>query len=632
MNPSDTPRVLRMYDIEIYINFFLIKFYTPSTGEFHAFRLNAWTPLDRAGLFAILTSSTLVGFNSLAFDTPILAAALAGWSPEQMKGLTRVLIVPKPGKPMAPWMIERDYGLQMPNWLDQIDLIEVSPGVDSLKAYGGKLHCKKLQDLPIEHTATLTPQQMDEIDEYCGNDLTTTAALYFKFETQIELRRDLTAQYGIDLRSKSDAQIAEAVFRQQFPNVKPPHIAPGTPFYYKIPEYITFRSPQLVRALDGLRSRPFVVIESGGAAPDIDNVFINWADKAERLNQYGQWVTRPKGWKVELIAVGRAQYQMGLGGLHSCEEVVNHVADENDGLCDIDVVSYYPEIMMQQQLYPPQIGPGFLSTFGGWKAGRVAAKRAKKKKQADGEKTKINGTFGKMGSKYSILHAPHLMIQTTITGQLCLLMLIETLEGAGIPIVQANTDGIVTKCPRHLEGLRDLIVAWWERTTGYETERVDYRAIYSRDVNNYMAFKYDGTVKLKGEAFAPPEPVGPSWPNPTNEICVDACIAYILDGTPVETTIRQCSDIRKFVNVRAVAGQGGHWVRPGCEPQYLGKAVRWYYGRGQDGHIAYVKNGNRVAKSEGCKPCMTLPDIMPPDVDYAWYVRETLEKLRSIDL
>lgn len=627
-----TGRVPRVYDVECYINYWLVKFYNPAEG-FTKFVLNAWTPLDVPGLVRMLVSSQIIGFNSKIYDEPMVAAALAGYTNAQLKTLTNAIISGN----MRPWELEREFGLKPLTFLDHIDLIEVMPGQASLKAYGGKMHCKKLQDLPIPHDTVLTPAQMQIIDDYNDNDLITTWAGYEKFKLQIDLRTDMTAEYGIDLRSKSDAQIAEAVFKKQLPGgeyLKPPYIPPGTQFMYKIPAYITYRSPQLNRMLDELRANPFVVTETGGVAPNINNMFINWADKSKRLAADGfSWVSRPRGWQVELIRIGNTTYQMGTGGLHSCEETIHHIADDETSLVDIDVISYYPEIICQQQLYPPQIGPAFLGIFTGWKVHRVAAKRAKKKKQADGEKTKINGTFGKGGSKYSILYAPSMMVQVTISGQLCLLMLIELLEGAGICVVSANTDGVVVKCPRSLHGLRDMIVKYWETCTGFETEAVNYRAIYSRDVNNYLAFKYDGEVKMKGEAFAPPEPVGPSWPNPTNEICVNAVVAYILNGTPVAQTIRMCPDIRLFVNVRAVKG-GGHWLRgDGSAPVYLGKAVRWYYARGcERSTINYVESGNKVADTLGSKPCMDLPDTLPTDINYAWYEQEANEKLRSIGL
>ncbi|KRR08781.1 hypothetical protein, partial [Bradyrhizobium valentinum] len=33
-------------------------------------------------------------------------------------------------------------------------------------------------------------------------------------------------------------------------------------------------------------------------------------------------------------------------------------------------------------------------------------------------------------------------------------------------------------------------------------------------------------------------------------------------------------------------------------------------------------NGNKVARSDGAKPLMELPDAFPNDVDYDWYIRE----------
>lgn len=604
--PPPTARVPRVFDVECYTNYFLVKFYNPAEG-FTKFVLNAWTPLDAPGLVRMLLSSQIIGFNSNSYDEPMVAAALAGYTNAQLKTLTNAVITGN----MRPWELEREFGLKPLTFLDHIDLIEVMPGVASLKAYGGKMHCKKLQDLPIPHDAVLTPDQMQIIDDYNDNDLTTTWAGWEKFKEQIEVRVDLTRENGIDLRSKSDAQIAEALFKHQLPNgrdLKPPYIPPGTQFFYQRPAFLKFRTQQLQDVLAMVLRSPFTISDKGAVTPT-------------------------KELAASQVRIGSTTYQLGYGGLHSCEKKINHVADEHTSLQDVDVVSWYPLIILILGLFPPQIGAMFLTIFRGWVEHRIAEKNAGRKKKANGEKTKINGTFGKTGSKYSILNAPSLMIQVTITGQLSLLMLIEHLEGAGIPVVSANTDGIVIKCPRHLHGLRDMIVMHWQSSIGVETEAVNYRAIYSRDVNNYLAFKDDGSVKMKGEAFAPPEPVGPSWPNPTNEICVDAVVAYILDGTPIAQTIRMCPDIRKFVNVRAVAG-GGEW-RPGngSHSQYLGKAVRWYYARGcESSSIHYVTNGNTVAKSAGSKPCMELPDTLPTDIAYSWYEAEANEKLRSIGL
>jgi hypothetical protein len=50
------------------------------------------------------------------------------------------------------------------------------------------------------------------------------------------------------------------------------------------------------------------------------------------------------------------------------------------------------------------------------------------KSRSDSLKIVNNGTFGQTGNPYCFLNGPNLMVQTTLTGQLCSLMLIEQLE------------------------------------------------------------------------------------------------------------------------------------------------------------------------------------------------------------
>jgi hypothetical protein len=346
---------------------------------------------------------------------------------------------------------------------------------------------------------------------------------------------------------------------------------------------------------------------------------------------------------------------MGVGGLHSNESGVTHIADDSFVLRDHDVESYYPRLIEYLGIYPPQIGPAFSDIYVGWIYRRIAAKHEGDKKTANSLKITLNGTFGKLGSPYSIFYAPQELLNVTITGQLSLLMLIERLELYGIPVISANTDGIVLKCPRELEWLADEIIAAWERETCFKTERTDYSATYSRDVNSYIAVKTDGEIKLKG-AFAPAEPGASGWPNPTGQICVDAMVEYLTKGVQIEHTIRSCKDIRQFLYVREVKG-GGSVVRDPvldknatqrakiashgsiaaydaavaipCESEYLGKVVRWYYAVSSTATIRYG-SGNLVPRTLGCEPCMELPDVLPADIDYNWYVAETISLLEGV--
>lgn len=243
------------------------------------------------------------------------------------------------------------------------------------------------------------------------------------------------------------------------------------------------------------------------------------------------------------------------------------------------------------------------------------------KVQSDTLKISINGSFGKLGSKYSALYAPELLIQTTITGQLALLMLIERMEAIGIRVASANTDGIVCVLSKERESKLEEVAFDWMMDTSYELERVDYKVVASRDVNSYVAVKTSGDIKGKG-CFAPPSLAK----NPDLPIVYQAVAKQIAEGVPVEKTIRDCKDIRQFVTVRRVQG-GAEW-----RGEYLGKAVRFYYSTevADDECIHYAKNSNRVPKSAGAKPLMELPDEFPSDVNYQTYIVEAEKLLAEV--
>lgn len=131
-------------------------------------------------------------------------------------------------------------------------------------------------------------------------------------------------------------------------------------------------------------------------------------------------------------------------------------------------------------------------------------------------------------------------------------------------------------------------------------------------------------VKLKG-AYSIGEGIFRFHKNPTNSICIEAVIAYLTKDTPIATTIHSCKDLSKFLTVRTVKGGG---VKNGI---YLGKSIRWYYGKSAVGTIVYALSGNQVPKSEGAETCMEIPDEFPDDIDYNRYVNEAFQILKDID-
>jgi hypothetical protein len=500
--------------------------------------------------------------------------------------------------------------------------------------YGARSHTRKIQDLPIDQGELIQPEQRALLREYCGNDLRLTQELFDKFQAQLELRAQMTDEYGVCLMSKSDAQIAEAVMKQTLdfkPNV--PNFAPGAEFYYRPPDWLQF---QMLDVLPLLERSPFHITDTGSVG------------MTEELD-------------ATVIRIGSTAYQLGSGGLHSKDETITYRATDEKGLTDIDVEGYYPALIMRLGVYPDQIGPEFLTIYGRWRQQRSEAKAAGNKAVANSRKTLNNGTFGKLGSPYSIFYAPSELIQVTVTGQLALLMLIEMLELNGIQVVSANTDGIVTHCRYEDEWVRESVIAWWMEITTFKMEYTPYSMICSRDINNYIAIKTDGTVKLKG-AYATPDPGPSGWPNPTGQICVDAVVEYLKNGTPLIYTIMACDDIRQFAYVRAVKGGGLLTQRPVlplaskltvkkqkmCLAQYgfndydslvtwsrgdwkyLGKTVRWYYAKDSKASIRYLNSWSKIPRAEGVEEIMELPDTLPTDINYEWYEAEARSILADI--
>lgn len=590
-------------DVECYTNYFLVLFKEVGSDTTHCFELHDDADLDKSALSDLIRNNITISFNGNNYDLYIIEAALQGRDNEALKKLSDDIILS--GKPA--WMIGSKANVEIPRntygkllW-DHIDLINVAPGQASLKIYGGRLNAPKLQDLPIEPDAMITPEQRDLLRTYCLNDLETTELLYGTLKKELSLRLDMSNQYKVDLRSKGGAQVAKAVLQSELQsrcvNVRKPRSRIGDRFKYADPGFIEFQSPILQDAFDRVKAATFRVRDNGQVA------------MPEELDA--------------AIEFEGAKYKFGIGGLHSQEKKQAVICDDQHILAERDVASMYPNIILGQRMYPKSLGPKFLDVYDSIVQRRLRAKHEGDKSTSDSLKLVINSSFGLFGSKYAFLYSPELMIQTTITGQLALLMLIERTEAVGSMVVSANTDGVVSLCPKHLYPALEEACFDWEMQTGMELEETRYSALYSRDVNSYIAVKPNGSVKGKG-AFAEPN----LMKNPQFIIVNEAIYDHLSKGTPIEQTIYACSDVTKFLMVRSVTG-GAVW-----QDEYLGKAVRFYYSNEVDPDtcIRYAKNGNKVPVSDGCRPMMQLTNAVPNDMDRQRYCQMAHEALKEFGL
>jgi hypothetical protein len=579
-----------VFDSESFINYSLIAFKHVDSGKYLIFEY----PFNAGKLKWVMQHFLVIGFNSRTYDLPIISLALAGFNSRDLKEISNQIIFGR----LFPYQVEQSYKIKIVK-CNHIDLIEVAPLDGSLKLYAGRLHCKRMQELPLPADTVLTSEQKIQIKDYCLNDTDNTELLFNQLKPQLELRYSLSNTYNVDLRSKSDAQIAEAVISNELERLtaRKPERTLSVPryFYYIPPPPLKFSSPVFNELARTIRDTPFELDETGKVK------------LPEAISKYA-------------VKFDDNTYRIGIGGLHSSEKQSRLTSERGILLFDRDVASYYPSIILNYELFPRHLGKPFLQVYRSIVEKRLTAKDTADKVTSDALKITINGTFGKLGNRYSILYSPELLIQVTISGQLFLLQLIDMLYTYGsenyIRVKSANTDGLLISCPEYAVQLMRKIISKWEKETGFKTEETAYQAIYSRDVNNYIGVKKDNSgIKVKG-AYSERGSSGdsPLSRNPEAFICGDAIKQYLVNQTPIEKTIRECNDIRRFVFVRNVRGGAQK------SDKYLGKTIRWYYSTEMHGNIRYVISGNKVPNTDGAMPLMELCESIPDDLDYRRYV------------
>lgn len=575
-----------VFDTETLPNRTLFCAKNVDTGEwFDLWRHEDGAPA-RLSKFVQQPGATFIGFNNRFFDNVIVAAFCLGRQEIEIKRIADDLIV----SDTAPWVAMRKYNLR-DIMVDTVDLIEVAPSFVGLKAYGARMHMPKLQDMPIKHNTFVTPEQEPMLLEYCHNDVDTTAELLRQLEKELLLRVEMSRVYGVDMRSKSDSQMAEQAYITSMKLKRTDNEVPAT-IKYTPPAFLQFKNEMLQTLLRRVGSHTF------------------------EMNQKTGHVILPDFLGNQTVKFNQGEYQLGVGGIHSThDKQICHVAGE-EVITDIDAASFYPSIILECGFVPAALGERFVAEYRGIYNRRLEAKKKGDKVTDATLKISLNGTFGKLASRYSVLYSPDLMLAVTLTGQLTLLMLIERLELAGAVTLSANTDGIAIRYEKRLMDAVNRVVNEFSELSRFQFEFTPYRVLAMKDVNNYIAVKPDRSLKVKG-IYAPLS----LRKNPTAQVSADAVGQWLAHGTPFIETIRN-APFEDFISARNVTGGGQQ------SGEYLGKVVRWYQSNDPALEpIRYASNGNKVPKTDGARACMTLLDrkTHPADLDLVWYQKEAIK-------
>jgi len=478
--PAMLPPDIYIYDIETYPNIFTFAVINPSNQTKWLFeisdRINQVEELKEFLSLLQRCNAKMVGYNNIGFDYPIVH-----WIHTFKEQVSVELIYNK-----AMEIIDSDFNdyshiIRGNNVLiKQIDLFKIHHFDNrakrtSLKDLEFFMRMDNIQDLPYPPGTSLDDSQKDELIEYNWHDVIATTYFWVRSLELISFRSMLSDRYDKDMTNHNDAKIGTEIFQLKLHNalIKTHDHRAAIQTHRAtidladcIPSYINFEHPEFQRILNTFKNTTLY-------GDNVKGLFQNFNCTIDGLT-----------------------YEFGAGGQHASR---SGLFEANDEYCivDLDVASMYPSVIIENNFYPEHLGEGFCPIFKELVDERKAV--GKNTPLGKGLKLSANGTYGKLGDKYSFVFDLKTLLSVTLTGQLVLSMLVEQI--IKIPhstILQTNTDGFtVLMLRRDIPFVKEL-VEWWENITHLEMEFNYYSRMWLKNVNSYIAEDAEtGSLKSK---------------------------------------------------------------------------------------------------------------------------------------
>lgn len=492
------------YDIEVFKYYWCVVVVDEETETRHVFE-------DITSLrhfYKENRKNTWVGYNSRQYDAPMIRFIMLGYDPFEA---SHKLIVEGRKWFEFPYALVEQYK-RIP--LRNFDCALLNKGLKKLEAFRGSSVIET--SVPFDTDRPLTREEKDEVIAYCTHDVLETRKVFYDTIEEYEAHESLVTTFELpdEYFNKSKAQLAAVILNAQ----KQPRF---DEWEFEIADTLVLKKYKHIE--DWYRDRA------------------NHDYKAKLL-----------------VEVAGVPHTFAWGGIHGA--IPKYYGE--GVFINMDVASYYPAMMIEY---------GFLSRnvvdpsrYRQMRDDRMVFKKNKDPRQLP-YKIVLNGTYGAMKDKFNALFDPRQANSVCVTGQLLLLDLMEKLEDH-CQIIQSNTDGVLVKLHEGTQAEYDKVLeigqAWSDRTR-MELEYEKVVKVVQKDVNNYLTIDESGKIKSKG-AFAK------TWQKKIKGKMTDdytdfdlvvlreALHAFFKDGTPVEDSINNCTELRKFQKVVMVSAKYKH--------------------------------------------------------------------------
>lgn len=624
-------RNIWIYDIEQFPNFHCSTWLNIDTQEIKTFTISIFTNELSEYRDFICSGIIGIGFNNLNYDYPMLDYLITVLGDRETELLNQHLYLES--QRLVNTETPKFNRIKNPKF-PQIDLYTIHHFDNKAKATSLKqleivMELDNVEDLPYKYDSKINNiQQQEKILAYNYNDVYATYQFFLKSVSKIQLRQNIKKETNLDCVNWSDSKLGEYLFQYEYCK-----LTGDNPYninqlrtnrdFVKIKDIIQdfdFKSPHLIKLYEELKK--VVIYNNPNEIENIEN-------------------------KLEYkVTIKSLVLDIKKGGIHGS---LTGIFKENNThiIKDIDVASLYPSLYITLEAVPEHLHKeSFISVAKNlvtWrKQNKAIAKSDKNAKLiSDTYKLALNSVYGKFKDKYSWLYDIACTFKVTINGQLFLLKLLEDIaEINDCQIIQANTDGITVYINRNQEKEFNNIYNAWEKTFKMELEEVEYKSMFIRDVNNYIALPKEGKLKFKG-AYVPDikaDSVPDSYHKDySNQISVLACIEYFINKTPLEQTIRGCYDIRRFsLKERCKRSDKlilSYYNGENIITNELSRTVRFYVAKSykkihkefSSGKISSIVAGYNV------EIINQLPEEFPINIDYEFYILEAKKLVDEIE-
>lgn len=499
-NTPLTKQTIYIYDIEVFKKDNLYVFRDYFTKEWTVIHNN----LDALRKFYLANRDSLfIGYNSHSYDSNVMRAHMQGKNPYHVSKA----IIESDDRGLVYKMFDTK---KTP--LFGMDLYQDNRGF-SLKEHSAFLgiNIKETEvDFDMERELTEEESVLNEL--YCKNDVLATELRFEQNIGMLVAKATIALYFGLDKTalSMTNANLtAELLGAQKHENRKD-ELDP-----YELPEGFEIESEEIKKAF---MSGEFEQNEKGNASIALE---VNRRDVTEVL---------------------------GVGGIHAAKESFIYVGNFNAR----DVGSLYPNTMTlfnyesrnipedKQHVFQMLLDERMKAKYSDKETINVRGVEIPTKLLINGFKLPLNTTYGAMGAEFNKLYDPRMRLLVCITGQMALFDLLEKIEPHAT-IIQSNTDAHYY-IPFSDEDAKkiDELAKDWEKRTGYTLDNDPFKAIFQKDVNNYLAVTSTGKVKFKGAIGLT------NGLKVSKAVVSNAFINYVVGGKDYKEFINECTDLRQF--------------------------------------------------------------------------------------